>query len=409
VGDPVLKQDGVSSAGLFSAADGSKMGSNPSSRNFMIWWDGDEQRGSGGSQVGSGGSQVGSEGSQVGSGGDGTGGEPAIIGQCDFYADASTPCVGAWSTVRRLYSAYTGPLYQVRRTSDDATMDIPQLEDGYADASVQDDFCPGDCTISVLFDQSGVGNDLWASVPTHWLDLGLEADAKALPTTANGHPVYGVFFPEEWISTNTADYAEGTSYRNPSPTGTATGDEAEALYEVVDSTIYNHDCCNSFGNAETTGTPDGPATLEAIYFGSCTYFGSGTGSGPWFLADLEAGTFPSMNIDDPNIPSLNIPRYATLMLKGFSGDRFGLKHGDAQGGPLTTQWNGRRPTEEASGDPVAYTPMHKQGAIVLGSGGDGSPWSTGSFFEGAMTIGCADSDAADDAIQANIVAAGYGQ
>jgi hypothetical protein len=58
---------------------------------------------------------------------------------------------------------------------------------------------------------------------------------------------------------------------------------------------------------------------------------------------------------------------------------------------------------------VAYTPVHKQGAIVLGSGGDGSPWSTGSFFEGAMTFGCPDSDAVDDAIQANIVAAGYGR
>ena len=52
--------------------------------------------------------------------------------------------------------------------------------------------------------------------------------------------------------------------------------------------------------------------------------------------------------------------------------------------------------------------MKKDGAIVLGSGGDGSPWSTGSFFEGAITIGCADDNNVDNAVHANIVAAGYG-
>ncbi len=34
----------VNSAGLFSATDGSNVGSNPSSCNFLIWWDGDESR-----------------------------------------------------------------------------------------------------------------------------------------------------------------------------------------------------------------------------------------------------------------------------------------------------------------------------------------------------------------------------
>ena len=65
----------------------------------------------------------------------------------------------------------------------------------------------------------------------------------------------------------------------------------------------------------------------------------------------------------------------------------------------------------ANGDleTVHYSPMEKQGAIVLGSGGDGSTWSAGSFFEGAMTIGCPDDNSVDDAIQANIVAAGYGR
>ncbi|HOU93349.1 MAG TPA: rhamnogalacturonan lyase, partial [Polyangiaceae bacterium] len=34
----------VNSAGLFSAADGGNVGSNPSACNFLIWWDGDESR-----------------------------------------------------------------------------------------------------------------------------------------------------------------------------------------------------------------------------------------------------------------------------------------------------------------------------------------------------------------------------
>jgi hypothetical protein len=57
--------------------------------------------------------------------------------------------------------------------------------------------------------------------------------------------------------------------------------------------------------------------------------------------------------------------------------------------------------------PNGYSPMHKQGGIVLGVGGDNSSTARGNFFEGVMTKGYA-SSATDAAIQANIVAAGYG-
>ena len=53
-----------------------------------------------------------------------------------------------------------------------------------------------------------------------------------------------------------------------------------------------------------------------------------------------------------------------------------------------------------------YTPMHQEGAIVLGTGGDNSNASIGSFFEGVMTAGYP-TDAADNAVQANITAVGY--
>ena len=39
----------------------------------------------------------------------------AGTGPCDIYASAGTPCVAAHSTVRALFGAYNGRLYQVRR------------------------------------------------------------------------------------------------------------------------------------------------------------------------------------------------------------------------------------------------------------------------------------------------------
>jgi hypothetical protein len=51
--------------------------------------------------------------------------------------------------------------------------------------------------------------------------------------------------------------------------------------------------------------------------------------------------------------------------------------------------------------------MHQEGSIVLGTGGDNSNGSIGSFFEGVMTAGLP-TDAADNSVHANIVAVGYG-
>jgi hypothetical protein len=50
--------------------------------------------------------------------------------------------------------------------------------------------------------------------------------------------------------------------------------------------------------------------------------------------------------------------------------------------------------------------MRKQGAILLGIGGDNSVSGAGTFFEGVLTAGYP-SDATEAAVQANIVAAGY--
>jgi hypothetical protein len=83
-----------------------------------------------------------------------------------------------------------------------------------------------------------------------------------------------------------------------------------------------------------------------------------------------------------------------------TGGPFTLKGGNAQSGALTTIWDGARPT--------GYATMQKQGGIVLGVGGDNSSTAHGNFYEGVMTTGYA-STATDNAVQANIVAAGYGK
>src|SRR5258707_1099593 len=61
---------------------------------------------------------------------------------CDIYGANGTSCVAAHSTVRALYSAYQGSLYQVKRASDGATSDIGVLTaGGYANAAAQNSFC----------------------------------------------------------------------------------------------------------------------------------------------------------------------------------------------------------------------------------------------------------------------------
>ena len=87
------------------------------------------------------------------------------------------------------------------------------------------------------------------------------------------------------------------------------------------------------------------------------------------------------------------------MVKGRSAG-FALKGADAQRGTLKTMYDGPRP--------AGYNPMKKQGAIILGIGGDNSNSAAGTFFEGCMIAGDPP-DASDDAVQANIVAAGYGR
>jgi hypothetical protein len=319
-------------------------------------------------------------------------------GPCDIYQAEHTPCVAAHSTVRALYGAYGKSLYQVRRASDKSTKDIPvQSPGGYADSSVQESFCQGTkCTISIIYDQSPNGNHLTKSPPGGWLhNGGLEADAAAAKVKVDGHTMYGVY-----TTSNFDDNAGAVGYRNNATKRVATGDSPESMYMVVSGKHHNQWCCFDYGNAETNNLDNGKATMEAVYFGNSTQWGKGSGAGPWVMADLEDGLYAGGSTAAPPTNTPLTFDYVTAMLKGASGNRFALKGGDAQSGRLTVKYDGPRP--------AGYSPQKKEGAIILGIGGDNSHTGEGTFFEGCITSGLP-SDAADDAVQANIVAAGYGR
>src|SRR6204780_3754745 len=86
---------------------------------------------------------------------------------CDIYAAAGTPCVAAYSTVRALYAAYDGPLYQVKRASDGTTANVGLLSaGGYGNATEQGVFCAHtNRVITEPFHQSGRGNNLTIEGP----------------------------------------------------------------------------------------------------------------------------------------------------------------------------------------------------------------------------------------------------
>eukprot|EP00928_Gymnodinium_smaydae_P076499 TRINITY_DN59523_c0_g1_i1.p2 TRINITY_DN59523_c0_g1~~TRINITY_DN59523_c0_g1_i1.p2 ORF type:complete len:137 (-),score=22.45 TRINITY_DN59523_c0_g1_i1:168-578(-) len=108
-------------------------------------------------------------------------------------------------------------------------------------------------------------------------------------------------------------------------------------------------------------------------------------------ADLENGIYPMAQQDTKD--------FLVGFVKGTPGNHFVVKAGDAQK-------DGSLKIVHAGARPEGYEVMKKQGGIVLGIGGDNSPWGAGIFYEGVMTQGYS-SDEADAAIMANIVEAGY--
>jgi hypothetical protein len=322
-------------------------------------------------------------------------GQPNIsaagTGPCDIYASAGTPCVAAHSTVRALFGAYSGNLYQVKRASDNATTNIGTLAaGGYANAAAQDSFCAGTtCIITIIYDQTTQHNNLPISGAGGNGGADVGAVANALPVVAGGHNVYGVYV------------TPGVGYRDLAATGTAKNGQAEGMYMVTSGKHVNGGCCFDYGNTEQPLANDtGNGHMDAVYFGLRCEHAPCSGSGPWIAADLENGLFQG-NGSNTGDQTVNYD-VVTAMLKNNGQTTFALKTGNAQSGGLTTQYNGTLP----NGSYTGYIPMHQEGGIVLGVGGDNSNLSAGDFYEGAMTFGYP-TDAAENSVQANIVSVGY--
>jgi hypothetical protein len=330
---------------------------------------------------------------------------PRPKGPCDIYAAAGDPCVAAHSTTRALYAAYNGPLYQVLRQSDGKTLDIGVVSagtnvdaGGYANAAAQDAFCANTyCWISKIYDQSDKHNDLTQAPRGGFSGPAMGGFnhlpvADMAPVTIMGHKVYGVFIEP------------GMGLRNDDPKGTAVDDQAEGQYWVINGQHYNSGCCFDYGNAETDSRDDGNGTMETTYYGNATGWYRGNPPGPWIMTDQENNLVGCVNADASKLctglPSITW-RFVTAMAKGEPHHWTSLG-ADAQQGALKVMFDGPRIN-------ATYDPMRKQGAILLGNGGDNSVGSQGTFYEGAMTAaGTFPTDATDQLIQANVVEAKYG-
>jgi non-reducing end alpha-L-arabinofuranosidase len=328
-------------------------------------------------------------------------------GPCDIYAAAGNPCVAAHSSTRALFASYNGPLYQVKRQSDGKTLDIglamPSDGDpgGYADAAAQDVFCANTyCWITTLYDQSGKGNHLIQAPRGGFSGPAMGGFnnipiADMAPITIMGHKAYGVFI------------VPGMGLRWNDAKSTAVDDQAEGQYWVVNGHHYNAGCCYDYGNAETDSRDDGDGTMETTYYGNATAWYHGQAPGPWIMTDQEnnlvGGVNPSPNDKYlPNLPSIAW-RFVTATADG-EPHHWRSMGGDAQHGDMQVMFDGTRIINDRS----SYDPMRKQGAILLGNGGDNSVGSQGTFYEGAMTTpGTFPTKETNQKIQANVVAAKY--
>jgi non-reducing end alpha-L-arabinofuranosidase len=232
-------------------------------------------------------------------------------------------------------------------------------------------------------------------VVRQWADLTTLPIADMAPVTLMGHKVYGVFI------------VPGMGLRWNDAKGTAVDDQAEGQYWVINGHHFNSGCCFDYGNAETDSRDDGDGTMETTYYGNATAWYRGNGPGPWIMTDQENNLVGCVN-PSPNdkfcadLPSINW-RFVTATADGKPHHWRSLG-GNAQEGDLMVMYDGQRIINDRS----SYDPMRKQGAILLGNGGDNSVGSQGTYYEGAMTApGTYPTMETKQKIQANIVAAGY--
>eukprot|EP01052_Picozoa_sp_SAG31_P016639 SAG31_NODE_1109_length_9860_cov_22.119353_2_plen_305_part_00 len=289
---------------------------------------------------------------------------------------------------------------------------------GIADTATASRFCHKaqllrkECIVTRIFDQSPLGNHLgiekgfkYLRPPRNSQDAGVDLLASQ-NVTLGGAAVFSAVFKTK------CDTHEGNcdglfdGYSNRTATGTPVDSEPQTVYALFDGRHYSTGCCFDYGNAEKgDGKPMSAGDMEAIYYGCGDKAPAANGSlprcevapgrgSPYVMADLEQ-MHEMMNVLPPQ--SLKPVDFVAAFVKG-TATQLSIKAGDAStNDSLQTLYEGSRPKGWES---------KKQGAIVLGIGGDNSPWGAGTFFEGCMVQGFS-SNATDKAVMKNIVAAGF--
>lgn len=431
---------GASGTGGGASPGGGSGGSSPNTGGAAA--SGGAGPGTGGAGPGTGG-VVGDGGGPPAGGSDGAGGGGSVgaEGPCDIYNEAGNECVAAYSTVRRLLSTYTGPLYQVRSGSSPYNIggqtvtnhatatspkngtvipyalspeagelhDIPQTAEGFADKAAQDAVCMDTvCTVAKLYDQSGHENHITVAKGGrndggNYAALDdFETIADKGPIKVAGRDVYSLYMEAR------------QGYRQTAPgDGMAIGDEPQGIYMLADGTRTGAACCWDFGNV--IPDPKTYAEMNTLFLG-VAYWGRGAGNGPWYGADFEAGVW--MGGSSPGQPgwgglndAANAPansnnptiraKYALGFLKTGNGpEKYALRMADiATATTVTTAYAGNYPSTKH---------LESKGAVVLGVGGDNSNNSWSTFYEGAIVQGYPD-DATENAVFQNLKALGYGK
>jgi hypothetical protein len=276
------------------------------------------------------------------------------------------------------------------------TKDIGMTSDGFADTATQDTFCSGStCTFSILYDQSGNGNNLKVA-PAGTTSGGsysampdFESSATKDSLTISGHKVYALYM-------NAREGYRLTAVGKGMPTGA----KAQGIYELADGTHSGTACCWDFGDVSTN--PSVYTTMNTIFFGT-GFWGTGAGNGPWFMGDFEGGVWsdgastPDKNNNDPSMKyqfALGIVKTAPPSAMSIRVANNNLP--SATG--LTTAFAGNN----------AAKTWNNSGGILLGIGSDNSNNSWGTFYEGAITNG-EPSDTTDTSVFTNVQNAGYGK
>ena len=319
----------------------------------------------------------------------------AAQGPCDIYEKVAPP-----ASPRTLWPALSTLGMLDRSISLQNMMEAPRMFTPYQWEVwlylAHDSFCgraaTSKCFVRRIYDQSPRQNHLGIEHGAHNLipprnvqDNGVNFTDPRSKAKIGDHLIYGAFFAGDVPFPGQTPRFQGQGYSNRTAQGTARGDEAQSLYALFGGGHYGGGCCFDYGNAENVNGSGqaGPmynGSMEAIYF----QFGR-------VGADLENGIYATRVFEPID--------FRAAFVKGRPGNHYSVRSGDAQtAGSLTTIHAGPRPK--------GYEISKKQGGIVLGIGGDNSPWAAGIWYEGLMTTGYV-SDATEAAVMANVVAADF--